>query len=458
MIVVVSFELVKSVPNGRQDCKEPKYEHLQLSSRHPRQPRREDSRLKVADAALIQFGAMLWNKTTPGDLNNTIMSPISVHHALAMVVSGAKQAGLAHEELLSALRYDHTKRLAEDYRQVLKLLTNERVKQPVGCVVVEIRSLLISASDRNYNATYLDTTKNYYNNTPELCPRGDLKTIKRLSEKINSWAREAAYDGNMLTYKELAENPSLLVLSAVNFQSSWFHDFKREKREKIFYNHGKKVVSGDVLSYKSHLGFGSYVEFNWKHSRPKQARFDVQLVAAMKELIFLNFRTVDIPLNHNLSFTLIEPGTGQTLARLASSLTSVSKKGNIGLQTLIPFLETIKKAGDLKELTFPVFKVASSIDLTGPLKELGVKMMFNKTGGLLDGINDHPDLFVSKIKHVATMKADSFGLNAHSIAEPEPSRAPQTRPGRVQVHIKNPFMFLIRHKTSLLFVGQVVEI
>ncbi|CAN8032322.1 unnamed protein product [Ixodes persulcatus] len=108
-------------------------------------------------------------------------------------------------------------------------------------------------------------------------------------------------------------------------------------------------------------------------------------------------------------------------------------------------------------LSLPKFKLSSRYDLVGPLKKLGINILFGH-GADLSGIDGDRDLFVSGFLQVSKLQVDEAGSEAESVTVVKVSgKSAETA---ATVTVDHPFLFFITVGADdvLLFAGQVNHI
>lgn len=144
------------------------------------------------------------------------------------------------------------------------------------------------------------------------------------------------------------------------------------------------------------------------------------------------------------------------------SLIAFLPKPNIGLDWLestlsVKFIEEclIHMSEEKVWVAFPKFTISASYDLSTTLPELGVKEIFTGEADL-SGIDGEQDLYISQIRHAATITVDEVGTEGSSGTA---AMIDVKASGQKMFDANRPFLFLVRDNVSreLLFLGRVMN-
>ncbi len=163
-----------------------------------------------------------------------------------------------------------------------------------------------------------------------------------------------------------------------------------------------------------------------------------------------DFQAVDIPYVGNaLSLLVIMPKPGTIDAFIASLTPATLTHITTNLTTTYV------------DLALPKFNVTQKSNLNVLLKSLGMSDAFDPATADLSGIDGTRNLSVGNVFHQAVIGVDEQGTEAAAATAIEITTTAILNPSEaLAVTIKNPFIFLIRDRTTglILFMGKVVSL
>lgn len=444
---------------------------------------------------LVNFTANIF-KNSREDNKNVIVSPISIHKALNLVLLGADQESQTKAEIESALGYGKETNSSHDkfhqaYTDIIKVFdkVNKAGREALKAIearnaaepdseasykhirdkppIVEVWSKVVAKNKAELNGNYLERVKKYYGSAVERVQDQVPETKAKLIQEVNKWAKEAGFASDLMKPTELDKEFSALLLSAIRVQAFWFDNFHEHEEENMFYNYGLKsevVKKGKVLS-DGDIRDAVYLELT-SQERAKQKHLYAQVQKkhpkAMEDLVKLNARVVEVPMEGKVKFTIIEPidnGTGTELAKMLDQLLSMSSDGKQSrLAKALEIVDDPDFTTEIDYLSFPQFKFESDIGIKMPLKALGVNRIFDSSQAQLSNIT-LDKVFISEAKHQAVIEVNKFGLKAAALTQFKAvplMLVIKSEPLRIS--IQNPFLFMVRYENIPLFIGQVVEL
>lgn len=140
---------------------------------------------------------------------------------------------------------------------------------------------------------------------------------------------------------------------------------------------------------------------------------------------------------------------------LIECLIFIPKKENIPHFESLQTWQTNRRA-QVIELTLPKFSLTQRLDLTEPLKNLGIHDLFTYQANL-SAMTLSKDLFLNKVVHESTLSFDEKGINVTNATQiTSQSRAPSSPPDKI-LTIDRPFYFFLidHHSQTILFMGHM---
>lgn len=365
-------------------------------------------------AADNMFGFELFKKVNASleEPKNTMISPLSVSLALAMVYNGAEGNTKAQmEQMLHKVGLT-----PEDINQSYKdLVTGLASHDPK--VELSISNAIFYRNTFNVKDNFITTTQNYYQ--AEVAGLDFTKTTETLNT-VNGWVKTNT-KGKIDKIIEVVKAEDLMyLLNAIYFNGEWTYRFDpNDTRDLSFTKEDNTVVQAPTMSIEN--------PFNYFRNQ--------------------NFQLLEMPYgSEKYSMLLLLPETGKTTNDVISLLNPESVNG---------WLEQMSEQE--KKVFLPKFEFKFDDSLVDELKVLGMTDAFNEMKANLSGISADAQLAITEVMHKSYIKVDERGTEAAAVtgitvgttsAGPDPS-----------FRVDHPFVFAIREKDTqtILFIGKVMN-
>jgi len=166
-------------------------------------------------------------KLLKDDESNYLISPISIHYAVAMAYNGAK--GETKEEMANALSYSgiDLATLNQDYENLTKLLLNSDSK-----VKMSIANSIWNRPDCVVEDDYLNILKSYF--SAESYTK-DFSAPSTLTE-INKWVSDNTKGKIDKIIDEISPEAVLYLINAIYFKADWTKKFEKSLTDKGEFN------------------------------------------------------------------------------------------------------------------------------------------------------------------------------------------------------------------------------
>lgn len=437
---------------------------------------------KILFEPLIRFSGALFNQIR-SENDNIILSPLSVHAALNLVQLGAEPGTETDTEIRQALAYPKDTKASDligfykayknaiELFQAVSLTAIKQQDDPAAggsrkrLPVVDFYNTIITKQSNPLVDSYSKQTRDYYNSTVEPISMEKPETISKVIDKVNRWAKDAGFEEKILDASEFKGDFTTMLLSAVRVQAYWFKAMHELRHKTVFYNHGfkdkpvqvKQLGDSDLQAKLVEFSSESKVEFKIPHAQVKD-------LPEMKDLVDLNARALEIPLQGRVSFVLVEPkdnGTGGELTSLVQKLFKPSKDNNENNDRLSKLLKVLDGTEEvrLSHLSMPKFTFENNIDLKGPLKKLGISRAFERPKSELKRVVQGETVYIDAAKHQAMIDVNKDGIKAAGVTKIAMMRlSAMMYSNPINIKIENPFLFIIRYERIPLFIGQLVEL
>ena len=365
-------------------------------------------------AADNQFGFEIFQKvnaslTAP---KNTMISPMSISLALAMVYNGTNgDTKKQMEEMLhkSGLTSDD---INQSYKELVSALSSHDPK-----VELAISNAIFYRNTFSVKNDFITTNQNYYQ--AEVSGLDFSKATETLN-KVNDWVNTQTKGKIDKIIEKVNPEDIMYVLNAIYFNGEWQYRFDpKETTDMPFTKEDNQVVQVQTMTIENPYKLYSNENFQMLEMPYGSGKYSM--------LIFL-------------------PSSGKTTNSLISQLTAENVDGWIQ-----------KMTEQKKKVYLPKFEFKFDDNLVDELKTLGMTNAFDDTKANLSGISDAAKLVISEVMHKSYIKVDERGTEAAAVTGITigvTSVGPDN-----SFRVDHPFVFAIREKDTkaILFIGKVMN-
>jgi serine protease inhibitor len=365
-----------------------------------------------------QFAFRLFEALRPGDRNLAI-SPYSARVVLAMLCEGS--TGETRKSMMDTLRLD-------EYRDYVSNHF-ERLGRPLGFQLeaeTERRGLeLLTANslwcDDGFapKPEYVNTLKQHY--------WAEIQALDFRSPvsagRVNSWAHEKTRGRIPAVVASLAEYSPLLAMNAVYFKGLWTEPFEvaQTREEEFTLQDGSK----QLVPLMRQSGEFRYAEIG-------------------------GAQMVRLPYQGGMSMRIALPPKGMPFPKFCSDLSGLA--GTRWTRTMG------QRDGHLR---LPRFRIETQVDLSTPLKAMGMSQVFDPACAELEGISDRKPLFLMGVMQKDFVEVNEKGTEAAALTELMCGAAlnPPPPPPPFEMIVNRPFVFAICDDLSgaIVFLAAVVD-
>lgn len=365
-------------------------------------------------AADNQFGFELFKKVNASldEPKNTMISPLSVSLALAMVYNGTEgNTKMQMEEMLHKAGMT-TDDINQSYNDLVASLVSHDPK-----VELSISNAIYYRNTFNVKDNFITTNQNYYQAV--VAGLDFTKTTETLN-MVNDWVKTNTKGKIDKIIDKVNAEDVMYLLNAIYFNGEWTYRFDpTETMDMPFTKEDKSVIQVPTMTIEN--------PFNYYRDQ--------------------NFQLLELPYgSEKYSMLVFLPETGKTSDDVISLLNPESV--NDWLQ---------KMTEQKKKVFLPKFEFKFDNSLVDELSALGMTDAFNEMKANLSGISEEAHLFISQVMHKTYIKVDERGTEAAAVtgitvgttsAGPDPS-----------FRVDHPFVFAIREKDTqaILFIGKVMN-
>lgn len=357
-------------------------------------------------AAASSFAAELF-KDNYSKGKTTLVSPLSVLTALALVQNGAQGDTLAQlEQALGGLDRDTLNAYMRAYCDFLT--ESEELK---------IANSVWTDSSAEAKRAFLQKAVDSYSAQLFSAPLSDPKTV----ESINSWVKKNT-DGMIPKIIEKADRYAVMMLvNAIAFDAKWETPYKRsdiEKLEFTSYSGSKKKTDFMCSTENVYLKDGGTVGFMKPY---KNGRF---------------------------AFAALLPDENTGIDDYVASLSG---------DKLMKIFSSAKRGNEVN-VKMPKFRAEYSAQLIDTLKKMGVKDAFDSKTADFSSLIENRDAYIATVVHKTFIEVDENGTRAAASTLVGADTMSLMEP--YSVFLNRPFVYMIVDtETNLpLFIGVQTEI
>ncbi len=357
-------------------------------------------------AAVSSFAAELF-KDNYSKGKTTLVSPLSVLTALALVQNGAQGDTLAQlEQALGGLDRDTLNAYMRAYCDFLT--ESEELK---------IANSVWTDSSAEAKRAFLQKAVDSYSAQLFSAPLSDPKTV----ESINSWVKKNT-DGMIPKIIEKADRYAVMMLvNAIAFDAKWETPYKRsdiEKLEFTSYSGSKKKTDFMCSTENVYLKDGGTVGFMKPY---KNGRF---------------------------AFAALLPDENTGIDDYVASLSG---------DKLMKIFSSAKRGNEVN-VKMPKFRAEYSAQLIDTLKKMGVKDAFDSKTADFSSLIENRDAYIATVVHKTFIEVDENGTRAAASTLVGADTMSLMEP--YSVFLNRPFVYMIVDtETNLpLFIGVQTEI
>jgi len=370
--------------------------------------------------ANLDFAVHLFRQFGQGR-KNLVFSPYSISNALAMASAGARGNTAAQLAAAAGITAP-AQALAQAYRKLADRLAADNGE----AATLTVANSLWVQRDFPVRTEFLELARGLYQASVE--PVDFVQSPEAAGAAINHWVDQATAGRitDLIAAGSLRHTTRMVVCNAVYFKGRWQQPFDRDATK-----------PGDFFA-------------------APQDRFEVPTMHRTGEFALLQadgLQLAELPYgNGALSLIILLPDARDGLAELEARLSA---------DQLRAWLTELDRRPAAKSSVFlPKFTQDSSLDLVGPLRDLGVREAFG-LGADFSGIAENRSLYISTVLHKCYVKVDEEGTEATAATtvtlqafavEVHPRPIPEFR-------VDHPFLFLLRENAmgTILFLGRIAD-
>lgn len=346
--------------------------------------------------------------TQEGTTKNVLISPLSLHIALGMILNGAN--GITAQEIQKTLKLD-AQTVAEANQTYQNILEN--LPGVDSEVTLTLANSVWYRNTFSVESSFQNLLKQSFQ--AEISPQNfdDPTTV----DKINGWASQKTNGKIPKVIEQIQKNDVLLLMNALYFKGDWKIQFKPEQTIGSPF----KLASGATTNVRM-----------------------MRLKTDLKHAFRPTYTAFELPYGSDkFAMTVLLPVETTTADALMNSLTSSEWTQ----------LQTAMSLGEF-DIGLPKFTFSYGIKLNSILSAMGMPMAFTN-GADFAKINANGGLALSSVKQDTFVAVDEKGTEAAAVTTGMVSVTAVILP----TLCNRPFLCVIHEKTSgtILFIGKIAD-
>lgn len=366
-------------------------------------------------AADNQFGLEIFqdiNKLQT-EQKNTMISPMSISLALAMVYNGTDGNTKSQVENMLHKSGLTSEDINQNYKDLVSALASHDSK-----VELNVSNAIFYRNTFPVKDDFISANKKFYE--AEVSGLDFTKNTDAVNT-INGWVNTKTKGKIDKIIEQIRPEDIMFLLNAIYFNGEWKYRFDTDQTtSQLFIKEDNTSIQVPTMTIEN--------SFNYYNDT--------------------NFEMLEMPYGSGkFSMLVLLPKTGKKTSDVISSISPNN------LESWLSKLSETKKT-----VLLPKFEFKFDKSLVSNLQDLGMADAFDPAKANLSGISSAAKLFISEVMHKSYIKVDEKGTEAAAVTGitiGTTSAGPETNVFRAN----HPFVFLIREKdiNSILFIGKVTD-
>ncbi|XP_067630663.1 serine protease inhibitor 42Dd-like isoform X3 [Eurosta solidaginis] len=353
--------------------------------------------------------------------DNVIFSPASIQSCLTLAYLGAEgeTAQQMHKALRLPTNLDKTG-IAADYANFISKRFVDRQNEKADAPKLRLANRIYVNDCFQISSQYNELAKKSFDT--EAVPT-KFSDSNHVAKSINNWI-ESQTDGkiqNLVQPDALTSYTSAILINAIYFKAKWLTPFSQTSTRNSEFKmvDGKKAMI-PMMSGDEHIKYG------------KLANLDASVIV-------LPYKDSD------LSMMILLPNKVEGLQKLEEAL-ALTDFNQIESQLRVQHVD----------IFLPKFRIEFSIDLKEPLRKLGLTDMFCDSADFSGLFTQKQSQKVDEVKHKAFIDVNEAGSEAAAATYMKIVPMSLNLDQKV-FRADHPFVFAIRDKDAIYFVGHVAK-
>jgi serine protease inhibitor len=370
---------------------------------------------KKMSAAMNSFGFGMFRNIWPeGKPSNYVLSPLSVSLALSMTYNGAGGATRAEMAKVMGFSGKSDEQVNQFNSDLIKRMQSADPK-----TTVNIANALWGKKGMTFEQAFLKANEDFYKARITSLDFANPASVK----EINDWVKQQTKGKIANLLDKISADSVLFLTNAIYFKGPWEKPFEKSETKQQSFNligRAKKTV-------------------------PFMMRY-----GAMQHVQNAAVEAIRLPYgNSSYAMYIVLPAKNSSLMSYIDGLTADKWTALVG-----------SLSTNSGELQLPRFRVEYKKDLTGTLKDVGMRLPFDQQKADFSRMSKMRQLMIQKVVHQTYVDVNEEGTEAAAATAVQimPTALPPLgKPFKMVVD--RPFMFAIADEQSgaLMFLGAVLD-
>lgn len=374
-------------------------------------PNEKSAKIIAADN---QFGFELFRKVEASldEPKNTMISPMSVSLALAMVYNGTEGNTKTQMEQMLHKAGMTSEDINQSYKDLVAALISHDPK-----VELSISNAIFYRKTFPVKDAFKTTNENFYN--AKVSGLDFAKTAETLNT-VNFWVNTNTKGKIDKIIEDVNAEDVMYLLNAIYFNGEWKYRFDtKETADRSFTKEDNTVIQVPTMKIEKPFNYFNHSDFQLLEMPYGSGKYSM--------LIFL-------------------PNSGKNTSNVISMMSAENVNDWIS-----------KLSEQKKEVFLPKFEYKFDNSLKDELTALGMTDAFDDAKANLSGISDAAKLVISEVMHKTYIKVDERGTEAAAVTGI--TVGVTSMPVDNSFRVDHPFVFAIREKDTqaILFIGKVMD-
>lgn len=388
----------------------------------------------ISSQAVNHFSGNLFNNlVNDGHTGNALASPLGLITMLSMIMAGSK--GRTQEQIAKVMNVESNQVaplhkafqkmvniLDREPDQVVKYLKSEdRVEELKPFTGYDLFTRSMAFATGVITEDYMTFLKNFYKAEMKYSATGfDGVSVM---DQINDWVNKTTYGRIPSVLNEPPTIENLILINSVFFSAKWVDEFRSSGKED-FLNDGVNKVQVEMMNNDDDFYYAKDV---------------------------VNGEEVEI-------LELPYHGSSSMVAILPKSPTGINNLFKAKINQVVENFDKNKTVKSI-EVTFPKFKIETTLEMAETLNAMGVKDLMSSDADLSGMTGSNIGMFMSGMTHKTKIEVDEEGTVAAAVTITTFETTSIFIP-EIKMTFDRPFALVLRDTVSnmILFVGKVAEL
>jgi serine protease inhibitor len=283
-----------------------------------------------------------------GARENYVVAPLSPQILLSFLASAS--SGKTKDQIINATGYADSTKLEDLLNKMQRDGTKRELKIGNAFFINKLRQKSLKSSFRN--VVYKEHQSKQIASKRQIDGfKVNFKDVTETKKTYNGWVSNQTNGALKDVQSDFDQNTEMLLASTVYFRGQWLFTFNTTQTSDFYLtpNDDETIVQVDTMRIRKKFHSGTFDN--------------------------IKARWAAIPYNSSESMIVVMPKDGETLDNVIGNMTGYDIKDIVDVVTGHPTMNFVN-------ITLPKFKLKTTVQLTEPLKKMGVEDLFTQKSNL----------------------------------------------------------------------------